>query len=148
MEGKRLATFSDAVRESTLKRLAVIPEGCEDWSIDKDSMSFADIAQHLIDSDNYLFEILETKCCPRMVGTPALAEIKSRDEYLRLIDELKRTQVMRRALLESMSDEAFSETIYDERFGEVTAWWIIVRGNLDHEIHHRGQIVAYLKMAT
>ena len=25
-------------------------------------------------------------------------------------------------------------------------WWIIVRGNLDHETHHRGQIAAYLRM--
>jgi uncharacterized damage-inducible protein DinB len=34
----------------------------------------------------------------------------------------------------------------DSRFGEVTVWWVIVRGNLDHEIHHRGFIGAYLKM--
>jgi uncharacterized damage-inducible protein DinB len=147
MEGKRLADFSDAVRESTLKRLTVVPERCANWRIDKDSMSFADIARHLIDSDNYLFKMLETKDCPRIVGVSDPAEIKSHDEYLRLIDELKRTQEMRRALLESMSDEAFSETMYDERFGEVSAWWVVVRGNLDHEIHHRGQIIAYLKLA-
>ena len=27
---------------------------------------------------------------------------------------------------------------------EVSVWWIIVRGNLDHEIHHRGQL-SYLR---
>ena len=28
---------------------------------------------------------------------------------------------------------------------EVSVWWIIVRGNLDldHEIHHRGQLSSY-----
>jgi len=35
--------------------------------------------------------------------------------------------------------------VFDERFGETTLWWIVVRGNLDHEIHHRGQIAAYLR---
>ena len=28
---------------------------------------------------------------------------------------------------------------------EVSVWWIIVRGNLDHEIHHRGQLSSYLR---
>jgi uncharacterized damage-inducible protein DinB len=32
-----------------------------------------------------------------------------------------------------------------KRLKEVTIWWIIVRGNLDHETHHRGQLSVYLK---
>ena len=45
-----------------------------------------------------------------------------------------------------MADVDFSRTMPDPRFGEsVSVWWIIVRGNLDHEIHHRGQIAAYLR---
>jgi uncharacterized damage-inducible protein DinB len=37
--------------------------------------------------------------------------------------------------------------IYDDRFNdEVSIEWIILRGNLDHEIHHRGQIAVYLRM--
>lgn len=146
-EGERLAKFSEAVRESTLKRLTIVPPGAENWRISEGSMSFADIAQHLIDADRWLFKMLETKNCPRMVGVSGSAYIKSRDEYLGLIEELKQTQEMRRTLLEGLPDEEFDIMMHDERFGNVSAWWVIVRGNLDHEIHHRGQMVAYLKLA-
>ena len=81
-----------------------------------------------------------------MVGASGSARTPSRDEYLGLLDELRQTQQTRRELLERMSDEEFDVMTYDERFGEVSIWWVIVRGNLDHEIHHRGQIVGYLKM--
>ena len=91
--------------------------------------------------------MLETRDCRRITGDSSRVEIKSRDEYLRLIDELKQTQKTRRTVLENMSDEGFDVMMYDERFGDVSAWWVVVRGNLDHEIHHRGQIVAYLKLA-
>ena len=146
-QGERLAEFSDAVRESTLKRLTIVPAGAENWRISEDSMSFADIAQHLIDADKWLFKKLESKDYPRMVGSSGSTHMNNRDEYLGLLDELKQTQEMRRALLENMSDEEFDVMMHDERFGNVSAWWVIVRGNLDHEIHHRGQMVAYLKMA-
>jgi uncharacterized damage-inducible protein DinB len=37
----------------------------------------------------------------------------------------------------------------DDRFGgEVTLWWTIVRGNLEHEAHHRGQIAVYLRIVN
>ncbi len=146
-EGKRLAEFSDVVRESTLKRLTIVPPGAENWKMSEDSMSFADIAQHLIDADRWLFKMLKTKNLPRMLGVSGAARIKNRDEYLGLVEELKQTQHMRRTLLELMPDEDFDVMMHDERFGNVSAWWVIVRGNLDHEIHHRGQLVAYLKMA-
>ncbi|MBN1682093.1 hypothetical protein JW865_00900 [Candidatus Bathyarchaeota archaeon] len=43
-----------------------------------------------------------------------------------------------------LSQNDYSRKIYDSRFNDnVTVWWIIVRGNLDYEIHHRGQLVAY-----
>ncbi len=50
-EGKRLAEFFKAVRESTLKRLRQVPKGYENWQISQDTMNFADVAQHLIDAD-------------------------------------------------------------------------------------------------
>ena len=37
--------------------------------------------------------------------------------------------------------------IYDDRYNDmVSIEWVILRGNLDHEIHHRGQIAAYLRV--
>lgn len=145
-EGKRLAEFSIAVRESTLKRLRLVPQGYENWRFSEETMSFADLAQHLIDADNWLFEMLRTKNLEPIVGKPHLVEVARRDQYLDLLDELEQTGARRAEMLESITDTQLSEMIFDRRFGrEVSAWWIILRGTLDHEIHHRGQIVVYLR---
>lgn len=146
-EAKRLAGLSSAVRNSTIKRLKLVPAGSENWRIDSDSMSFADVAQHIIDADEWLFKMLKTKNLPPMRGRAGLADVTHRDVYLSLIADLVRTGEVRSRLLEGLSEEQLTEMIDDERFaGKVSVWWIIVRGNLDHEIHHRGQIAAYLRM--
>lgn len=146
-EAKRLAELSIAVRNSTIKRLKLVPDGSENWRIDSDSMSLADLAQHIIDADEWLFRMLETKNLPPMRGRTRLVEVTNRDEYLRLIADLKRSGQIREGTLEGLSVEQLAEMIDDGRFDErVSVWWIIVRGNLDHETHHRGQIAAYLRM--
>jgi len=145
-EGKRLAEFSTVVRGSTLKRLLLVPEGHENWRICPEAMSFADVAQHLIEADEWLFKMLELKNLKPMVGKPGLVEVTDRSQYSNLLDSLMKTGTRRAEMLENMTESQLDEVILDERFdGEVTAWWVIVRGNLDHEIHHRGQIAAYLR---
>ena len=145
-ESKRLADFSGAVRESTLRRLRLVPQGYENWPISSKAMSFADLAQHLIDADNWLFKKLKLKDLESMVGHSNLVNITSRNQYNDLLGELERTGDRHGSMLDRITDEELSGMIYDDRFGgEVSAWWIIVRGCLDHEIHHRGQISAYLR---
>ena len=145
-ESKRLALFSGAVRESTLKRLRLVPEEHENWRISSKAMSFADLAQHLIDADSWLFEKLRIKNLKPMAGRAHLVEIRDRNQYDVLLGELEQTGDHRNSMLDKITDEELSEMIHDDRFGgEVSAWWIIMRGCLDHEIHHRGQISAYLR---
>ena len=128
-----------------MKRLRLVPEGLENWRITDEDMSFADLARHLIDADEWTFEKLEIKELKPMVGRPGLAHVRQREEYEALLSELEETEKRRAALLRGMTQAQLCETIFDERFGkEVTVWWNIVRGNLDHEIHHRGQIAACL----
>lgn len=145
-EGNRLAEFSTAVRQSTLKRLRLVPEGLENWRLSPEAMSFADLAQHLIDADNWLFEMVQARNLEPMVGKPHLVDVTHPGQYLGLLDELQQTGARRAEMLDSMTDSQLSEMIFDRRYGrEVTLWWIIVRGTLDHEIHHRGQMAAYLR---
>jgi uncharacterized damage-inducible protein DinB len=143
--GPRLAEFAEAVRESSLKRLRRVPPGRENWRVSPDTMSFADTARHLLNADQWLFNHLE-KSIPAIQGEAGVENIKSRDEYDDLLDQLEETGRQRASLLRTLTDDRYSEIIFDERFGEVTVWWVIVRGNLDHEIHHRGQVAAYLRM--
>ena len=109
-------------------------------------MSFADQAGHLIDTDEWLFKKLTVKTLDPILGEAGTVTVADRAEYEALLDALARKGEQRCALLENLTAEQLDELIYDARFdGDVSVWWIIVRGNLDHEIHHRGQIVAYLR---
>ena len=146
-EGTILPRFSEEVRESSLKRLHAVPEKFENWCPTTEAMSFADIAQHLIDADNWLFKMLELKNLKPILGQPGLVKITHRSQCLSLLDELRQTGIRRNQLLESITPAQLSEMIFDWRYGQkVSVWWIIVRGNLDHEIHHRGQIATYLRI--
>ena len=110
------------------------------------AMSSADIAYHLIETDEWLFKKIELKNLKSILGNSGTIEIKSRNDYLKLIEELINSGEKRAEIIQSLSDKGLEEKIYDDRFGqEVSVWWIIVRGNLDHEIHHRGQLSSYLR---
>ncbi|MHC4816525.1 MAG: DinB family protein [Planctomycetota bacterium] len=142
-DAERLGQLSDAVRESSLKRLRKVPPGQENWRPDPGSMSFADLAQHLLDCDAHLTRSLGEGPQPPEHGGVGIAQPRDREEYIALVDALDLSGAERRELIESIDD--FDRTVFDERFGETTVWWVLARGNLDHEIHHRGQIAAYLR---
>jgi uncharacterized damage-inducible protein DinB len=147
-DGQRLAELSLAIRRSTLKRLHQVPAGLENWRLLPDSMSFADIAQHLIDADQWLFRKLEVRDLDPLVGRSGLVHIQRREEFISLLKGLDQLGQDRARSLEKMTEEELSKTMFDSRFGgSVTIWWIIVRGNLDHEIHHRGPLGIYLRAA-
>jgi hypothetical protein len=109
-------------------------------------MSSADIAYHLIETDEWLFKKIEIKNLKSILGNSGTVEIQNRNDYLKLIEKLNNSGEKRAGLIRSLDDRGFEEKIYDDRFGKkVSVWWIIVRGNLDHEIHHRGQLSSYLR---
>ncbi len=147
MEPFKIIEFARAVRESTLKRLRKVPPGFENWSISKNSLSFADIAKHLIDCDNWLFQKLKNNSLESIRAIPNSVIVNSRQEYLDLLQNLSQTGRERENLIERIENEDWNRQIYDDRFnGEVSVWWLIMRGNLDHEIHHRGQIASYFRV--
>jgi uncharacterized damage-inducible protein DinB len=148
-ESGNLAAFSRAVRESSLKRLRLVPEGRESWRPTPEAMSFADLAQHLIAADEWLFRKLDERTLEPMVGRAGEAGEITRGCYLEMLARLAETGLRRAELIAGLSANQLAEPIFDRRFGgEVNLWWVIVRGNLDHEIHHRGQIATYLRIAV
>ena len=148
-EGERLAELSRATRDSTLKRLRRVPRGLENWRPLDDALSFADQAHHLVEADRWLFRKLEDPTTPSMVAQTGEAGRCSRSEFLRLLDQLKELGERRASLLAGLDATALGETVPDDRFGgDVTVWWVVVRGNLDHEVHHRGQIAMALRLSA
>lgn len=144
LEGRRLAEFSTAVRESSLRRLRRVPGGSEGWRPHPRGLSFADLAHHLVKADHWLFQKLDDPELEPMTARSGEGP-SGRKAYLQVIEDLEITGRQRAQLLGALSADRFEARLPDARFGgEVTVWWLIVRGNLDHEIHHRGQIAVYL----
>ena len=147
-ESQRLAAWSLAVRDSSLKRLSLVRPGLENWRVTPESMSFADVAFHLIEADQWLFDKLADPSRSPMVGRARTTNISAPDQYRAVCANLEAMGQRRAAFLESLSPEQLEATVPDQRFGGlVTVWWVIVRGNLDHEVHHRGQVAAWLRAA-
>ena len=149
LEAQYIAEWSQAVRESTLKRLRVVPDSHVNWRPTPESMSFADLAQHLIDSDIWLSKKLLTPDLEPMVGHAGLAGVLTSAEYSKRLAQLQDIGEERADIIGRQTQTELSTLIPDTRFGSpVTVWWVIVRGNLDHEVHHRGQIATYLHLMS
>ncbi len=146
-EGAKLAELSAAVRESTLKRLRLVPLGRENWRPVDGALSFAEIAQHVVECDEWLFRKLDDPELHAIKARAGSVTVAGRAQFRALLDRLAVLGDHRRDLLASLTDAQLDARIPDDRFGgEVTVWWVIVRGNLDHEAHHRGQLAAYLRI--
>ncbi len=143
---ERLAELSRAVRDSTLKRLRRVPPGRENRRLSQQALSFADIARHLVDADDWLFRKLDDPALEPMVARAGGVMIADRQEYESILAELVASGERRARLLAGLSERDLARRMFDRRFGgEVSVWWIVVRGNLDHESHHRGQLAACLR---
>lgn len=126
-----------------------MPPGGENLAVGAGAMSAADVAQHLIDADVWLERKLRRPDLSAMRGRAGTVWIDRRAEWDRLLDQLERSGRRREELLLALNSEELDRRLPDERFGgEASVWWIVVRGNLEHEAHHRGQIAAGLRMAA
>jgi uncharacterized damage-inducible protein DinB len=71
--------------------------------------------------------------------------VLDRKDYENLLLQLADSQAVRKKWIEGLQPQQWETVIDDPKFGKISVWWALVRGNLDHEIHHRGQIAVYLK---
>ena len=147
MKNELIIEFCKAVRDSTIKRLKVVPVGYENWSISENSLSFAEIVKHLIESDNWTIKKINEPALKSILPEKGSIDDCSREQFSSLIHELEECLEKKIKFIHSLDREKMESKIYDDRFNdEVSIEWIILRGNLDHEIHHRGQIAVYLRM--
>jgi len=146
-EIKNIIELASTVRESTIKRRVLVPDGFEEWRLAEDKMSIVDIVQHLIDSDYWTIEKLRNPGLKAIDGIVNAVQAKSREDYNVLVEKLNSSLKTKLDLIGILTPKDLEIKMYDDRFDkEVSIWWVIMRGNIDHEIHHRGQLAAYLQM--
>ncbi len=124
-----------------------VKNGQENWRPTFGAMSFAELAQHIVDADRWLFEKVKRKTLESMQGATNPGESVTWEEYLSILSALEENGLKRETFIGNLSEIELAEKLNDDRFGgPVSLWWVIVRGNLDHETHHRGQIATYLRV--
>jgi len=145
---ERLADFSLEIRKITLKRLEEVPEGFINWRLNNTAMSFAHIVQHLINVDRLFFNLVssEEKEFHWEFGSEELHFMVEPSTYKVMLEKLKTYQQRRHTLISVFEPSEMNTKVTDETEQEMTIWWFIMRKVLEHEIYHRGQISAYLKI--
>ena len=144
-EAERVAEFLKAVRQSSLKRFRKVKSGDGAWRPRSDIFSFADTLKHLINSDRWILEYLRNKRVPEdNITSPGDADGADWAQLLNEFEDSGRRVV---EFIGGLSDSDLDNCIQLPRdAGDATWWWIIVRGYIDHEIHHRGQLQVLLRL--
>jgi uncharacterized damage-inducible protein DinB len=142
----RLALFSETVRDSTLKRLRLVPSGKENFRITKRSMSFADVALHLVEIDREMVRLVEKGFKTKNLGKSGKINIRNRKHYLNLIDKLEKMKKIRCNFITSLTNANLARKIkVDSTSGKkIEDIGYLIYRILDHEAHHRGQIAVWL----
>jgi len=143
-----LAEFSSEIRKLTLKRLDEVPKGFINWRLNNTAMSFADIVQHLINVDELFLNIATTheKNFKWTLGSEEPHLHVDEATYEAMLKKLDEFQLKRHSVIRSLKDAAVNEQITDDKGENMTLWWFLMRQVLEHEVYHRGQIAAYLKI--
>ena len=147
MEIDLLTEFCRSVRGSTIKRLELVPEGYENWKVSPGALSFAETAKHIIDLDYWLLKKIKNPNTKSIETETAIIKNCNKEEYRKLIKDLKEILGKKIDLIKTLDADKLKEKLYDDSYNsEVSLVWLILRRNIDHEIHHRGQIATYLRV--
>ncbi len=144
----RLAEFSSEIRKLTLERLQEVPEGFINWRLNNTAISFANIIQHLIEVDELFFNLAESKEKEFQwkLGSDEPHMQIDRTTYDALIKQLEEIETKRHRIISSFDDLKMNEIITKIDGEKMSFWWFIMTKVLEHEIYHRGQMAAYLKV--
>ncbi|WP_158860650.1 DinB family protein [Lunatibacter salilacus] len=143
-----ISKLSRDVRERTLKRLQQIPLGFINWRLNSNSMSFGDIAVHLVYVDELFMKMMEMpeKKYVWVLGIDTPQVKIDRETFTNLLIRLRELQSKREAILEILNESDFSENVRDENGEDSSLWWFVMDRLIEHEVYHRGQMSAYLKL--
>ena len=133
--------YYEKLRARTLRVIRCIPPDKFDWTYKAGKFTFADLIRHLAATERFMFaENVQNKKSVYPGHAKDLAD--GCDDVLRFFDRMhdESMQIFRR-----LTDEDLQKKCLTPGDVPITVWkWL--RALAEHEIHHRGQIYAYLGM--
>ena len=131
--------YLDSVHERTLRVARCIPPDMIEWSYAPGKFTLGDLLRHLAVAERYMWA--ET-----LQGRPSRYTSHGRelaDGQEAVLAFLERLHAESREIFARLSDADLQGKCTTPGGAEISVWkWL--RAMLEHEIHHRGQIYAYL----
>lgn len=140
-DGPTFLKYFENIRSRTTRVIDCIPPDQFEWRPRPDAWSFADLVRHIAATERYMFgENVQGKPSRYPGHGPELADGHDGvlDYYRRMHDETVQ-------ILSALSADDMQRKVSTPGGIEITCWkWL--RGMIEHEVHHRGQIYLMLKM--
>jgi len=142
MEVKTIHSFLDyfsKIRERTMRLIACIPPDKIEWRAAANKFTLGDLARHIAVTERNVFAECACGGHNRYAGCGReLAE--GRDEVVRFMEQMHTESVN---MLSRLSDEQLQQKCPAADGTPITTWKLL-RSMVEHEVHHRGELYAYL----
>ena len=142
MEVKTISLFLDylsKVRERTMRLVACIPPDKVEWRAAPNKFTLGDLARHIAATERNVFT--ECACGGRNRYAGCSRELADgRDEIIRYMERMHRESI---SMLETLSDGQLQQKC-ESADGTPMTTWKLLRSMPEHEVHHRGELYAYL----
>lgn len=129
----------EGVRKRTLKYVSVLPEHLMEWRPDDHKFSIGDIIRHLGSAELMFYHAIRDN-----VWAYDGHDVDKGRTLPEAIHYLQRCHDRVIQGLNQMEDEQLTKKVKNYIGFEVSAWRLIM-AMTEHEIHHRGQLSAYMQ---
>ena len=142
MEITSVATFLDyldKIRERTMRVVNCIPPEKIEWRAAEGKFTLGDLARHIATTERYVFAECACGGCNLYAGCGC----ELADGYDEVIRFMQRVHGESTQMLAELTDDQLAQKCQSADGSPITTWKLL-RSMLEHEIHHRGELYAYL----
>jgi uncharacterized damage-inducible protein DinB len=141
MANSEMANFFetwDRVHKQSVKVMSVAPSDKFDWQPVDSAMTLGDLVRHLPQAELFLVGLTTGK-------KPAERDFSSLKTTEEVVEAFKQTHEECKKVVSEMSESELNENV---TLGPNTMpKRVLLHGMLEHEIHHRGQLYTYVRIA-
>jgi uncharacterized damage-inducible protein DinB len=139
MEREEFLQNFEQVRERTMRVVRCIPPDQFEWSCRAGAFTLGDLARHIVTTERFVFA--EGACGRSSQYQGCGRELADGPQNIMAFMERLHAESMQ--IFREMSEEQWKAKGKSADGHPITAWKLL-RAMLEHEVHHRGQIYAYL----
>lgn len=138
-EAAALLEYFGKVHQRTMRVARTIPAGKVEWRPREGAFSPGDLVRHIAVTNRYTFaETILGR--PSRYATHGAELADGLDAVLELAERLHRETV---AIFSALSEDQWNSKVQTADGAPITRWKLL-RLMLEHEVHHRGELYAYL----